>query len=697
MDEQLSQVFNFLFVPEAFLSVVFLVIFIILLFFGIYVCWSARKKLNIIKDTAIDHYEETSNKMTPETYLKKELDSLSAREGVLEGIPDVFVSVGITATFIGLGVAIQEAVGLLTSEKFEMEQMIGLLGIIAFKFQTSVWGIAFSLVFRRFGVELYFIYRQKVIDTIRALLQEKERDSIQLLLEKQNALLLEERDIRRNADNTLLRKLDALLKQSLDRYDEADKIRLEQMKNNEKLLDSLKSINESAVNHIQELFTQQEKHFSERTNENNKLMETHANRLSLWKNELNEKLTENNKVSLDSLNVLTMIQEKFAALDAATQEYSKSANKFTAEVINFNEQVKAFRQENTESLERIDETLVEIGDKQYDTLVKMHQHVEDLQKIFLRDESQYVRETRESFRRVLEDSENTFKNILSDNVSSVQNSYETEVKRFANLTGNLSEVLAKIDKNVAKLHKEITTEQKKLSSTQQATLMAMEKEIFDMGENVEKQQNSFNGYYHQIKKVVDNLASAQEKLVVEQSKSLKSSVTSFDKVLKELQNKQEFFNEKLKQDHLLLRGDVIEAMSLMNSGVVSVEDRLKEMKTGLITVNDNLTALKEMAHKAEEISIAISSIPNQLAISLQDSLPSEHILSALGNLVEGQREIVMAEKRLATIMEPGQANEPKCPLLAADQQSIIESDKEINPMITENKDIIAGPEENINK
>ena len=697
MDEQLSQVFNFLFVPEAFLSVVFLVIFIILLFFGIYVCWSARKKLNIIKDTAIDHYEETSNKMTPETYLKKELDSLSAREGVLEGIPDVFVSVGITATFIGLGVAIQEAVGLLTSEKFEMEQMIGLLGIIAFKFQTSVWGIVFSLIFRRFCVELYFIYRQKVIDTIRALLQEKERDSIQLLLEKQNALLLEERDIRRHADNTLLKKLDALLKQSLDRYDEADKIRLEQMKNNEKLLDSLKSINESAVNHIQELFTQQEKHFSERTNENNKLMETHANRLSLWKNELSEKLTENNKISSDSLKVLTMIQEKFAALDAATQEYSKSANKFTAEVINFNEQVKAFRQENTESLERIDKTLVEIGDKQYDTLVKMHQHVEDLQKIFLRDESQYVRETRESFRRVLEDSENTFKNILSDNVNSVQNSYETEVKRFANLTGNLSEVLAKIDKNVAKLHKEITAEQKKLSDTQQATLMVMKKEISDMGENVEKQQDNFNNYYNQIKQVVDNLASVQRKLVAEQSKSLKSSVTSFDKVLKELQNKQEFFNEKLKQDHLLLRGDVIEAMSLMNSGVVSVEDRLKEMKTSLITVNDNLSALKETAHKAEEISIAINSIPNQLAVSLQDSLPSEHILSALGTLVEGQREIAMTEKRLATIMETWQANEPKCPLLPADQQSIIESDKEIDPMITENKDIIAGPEENINE
>ncbi|MDY6351287.1 MAG: hypothetical protein SPL62_12430, partial [Selenomonas sp.] len=138
---------------------------------------------------AAEDYARSRQSISVELYLKKRLEPLSAKEGILEGIPDTFVSIGILATFIGLGIAIQGAAELLSTDQIELDKLIGLLGVIAFKFQTSVWGILLSLVFRRVFVERYYELREDVIDQTRALLYSKDRDSLQTLLEKQNAFL----------------------------------------------------------------------------------------------------------------------------------------------------------------------------------------------------------------------------------------------------------------------------------------------------------------------------------------------------------------------------------------------------------------------------------------------------------------------------------------------------------------------------
>jgi DNA repair exonuclease SbcCD ATPase subunit len=184
-----TQAIRFLFIPEAALSAIFLGIFVLLFVFGVKVQQACRAKIAALADEAAAEYARSSRSLPIELYLKKRLEPLSAKEGILEGIPDTFVSIGILATFIGLGIAIQGAAELLSTDQIELDKLIGLLGVIAFKFQTSVWGILLSLVFRRMFVERYYEMREDVIDQTRTLLYSKERDSVQTLVEKQNAFL----------------------------------------------------------------------------------------------------------------------------------------------------------------------------------------------------------------------------------------------------------------------------------------------------------------------------------------------------------------------------------------------------------------------------------------------------------------------------------------------------------------------------
>jgi len=184
-----TQAIRFLFIPEAALSAIFLIIFVALFAFGVKMQRTCRAKVVALADEAAEDYARSSRSMPVELYLKKRLEPLSAKEGILEGIPDTFVSIGILATFIGLGIAIQGAAELLSTDQIELDKLIGLLGVIAFKFQTSVWGILLSLVFRRVFVERYYEMREDVIDQTRTLLYSKERDSLQTLVEKQNAFL----------------------------------------------------------------------------------------------------------------------------------------------------------------------------------------------------------------------------------------------------------------------------------------------------------------------------------------------------------------------------------------------------------------------------------------------------------------------------------------------------------------------------
>ena len=189
MDDLAQKTLHFLFVPEASLAVIFLLVFIVMFAVGIMLYLRCKRTLTEINETAEEDFTSHRNKMSPAAYLQKKILRLSADEGRLEGLPNNFVSIGIMATFIGLGVAIQGAADLLSAETPDLTQMTDVLAVIAFKFQTSIWGVAFSLIFQFLIVNRYLSEKQDILDDVTKRLYDIEGLNSRLLLEQQNELL----------------------------------------------------------------------------------------------------------------------------------------------------------------------------------------------------------------------------------------------------------------------------------------------------------------------------------------------------------------------------------------------------------------------------------------------------------------------------------------------------------------------------
>lgn len=171
------------------MSIAFLIIFILMFIWGYKIYRKGKDTLEILMEKAPSDYMLLKKKMSPELYLKRKFATLSDEEGRLEGLPNSFVSVGILATFIGLGVAIQGAASLLNESTIDLTKMTDVLGVIAFKFQTSIWGIAFSLLFQNLLVDRYFGRKQDIWDDLILELYNMEGESSRLLLERQNVML----------------------------------------------------------------------------------------------------------------------------------------------------------------------------------------------------------------------------------------------------------------------------------------------------------------------------------------------------------------------------------------------------------------------------------------------------------------------------------------------------------------------------
>ena len=189
MDNLLLKTIEFFFIPEAALSVIFLIVFIAIFLLGIKWRRYCRAVLSQLKENAVRDYGEIQNKLSPQMFLQTRLAVLTDEESRIGELPNVFVSVGILATFLGLGVAIQGAADLLHEDTVDLMKLIDVLGVIAFKFQTSIWGVCFSLIFQRFFVDSYFSQRQDVIDELTAALYAIEGDDTRALLAAQNKML----------------------------------------------------------------------------------------------------------------------------------------------------------------------------------------------------------------------------------------------------------------------------------------------------------------------------------------------------------------------------------------------------------------------------------------------------------------------------------------------------------------------------
>lgn len=565
----LTQTLNFLFVPEATLSIIFLVIFVMLFGFGIFIyrkCFSAMEELN---ENAESMYENFSNKLSPESFIRLKTDKISASEGIMEGLPDAFVSIGILATFIGLGVAIQGASELLSTDNIELKKLIDLLGIIAFKFQTSVWGILFSLIFRRLIVENYFTYRQNVIDNVRERLYENERDGIRVLLEKQNQLHVQ--------------------KSSKDD------------KHQQKLIEKISDLQNAVVN--------------------------------------NSKTTQ--EILESQLNEIQAISQTMANYVKASVEFTTAAKQFTQNTSRFCDYVDDYRQEVEtfrknlsgtidSSFDKLTTSLEEIGTQQFDTLCEMKTGIENMQRIFLRDEDRFVEEIRSKLSAMLTDTGIKFKQSLDFSIDKVSNDYNSvlesfnekfdssikkanadytkEINHFGEVANTLSAAIKNIDVSVQNLHETLMTEQKGIVQTNKDSYDKVETTINDFTAATQKYFENMTDIYSKIDSLMKTMESTNNQALTNQEGVLREFTNAFISTAKLILQEQ--------------RQSISERMEKLDTTVLKIEDIAKIAGTEQIRLDNKIQELhSDVVGKyfvsVNELNNTISQVIEKLQQSIQ--------------------------------------------------------------------------------
>ena len=614
----LAQTINFLIIPESVLSVTFLIIFFLLFIFGVWLYKECSDKLENLKDNAEEMYEPVSNKLSPEIFIRSTIDKISPKEGVLEGIPDAFVSIGILATFIGLGVAIQSAADLLSTDTIELEKLIDLLGIIAFKFQTSVWGIFFSLMFKRFVVERYFLYRQKVIDAVREQLYEKERDGIRTLLEKQNQFLEQQESNHQKEfeeyTDLLSNKLNEIISIQTNSHAELmnqqrnlnDKLMEQNVKiHNENLALQIKMDKEYLANSNKQhedqiaqqvklqdgLFKHQDALFKQLTNFKQQQQNSDEVLQSLFNQQVNE-IQNIHKDIAEYVKVTLTFATTAKQFVQNTNTFAGYVNDYRQEVENFKDNLK---QTIDSSFEKLTSSLEELGEQQFDTLCEMKTGIENMQRIFLRDEDRFVEEIRRKLSTMLTDTGHKFKETLDLSIDKVSNDYKEvlqsfnekfdnsikkvnadytqEVHHFGEVANELSKVIKGIDVNVQNLNEARIAEQKAIITTNQASYDKVETIISSFHTAMQEQLRNITTLYTEMDKLFKGIESTNN-----------STITLQNEYLRQFTNA---FNSSMSLMHKEQRKDIEEQMNKLDSIVAEIKNISKNTTSEQIRINND--------------------------------------------------------------------------------------------------------------
>lgn len=353
MDNLILKTVNFLFVPEAALAVVFLIVFIILCIYGYLKVKKCKLFITELEQNMEAEFDKCKDKYNPHTFISGKLAAISGIENEVMQIPNIFVSIGILATFLGLGVAIQSAAALLKSNTVELAKLNDVLGIIAFKFQTSVWGIMFSLLFQKIIVNTYFEFKENIVSAMHEKLYEKVKAGIHKTLDEQNGLLEQQIELQKETQQLNQNNMDSLqnlTKEHMDSFAAMMQANMTGFANimqqsfdkfNQTMQDNFSNYNRSMNDSMQkflnltedyraisEQFTRNVNNFANETNAQNKLR---TQQLVEFKDNL-----ETQKNYLDSQ------MERFIQNLQDTQEKANESNRDA--VLSFNESVKAMEQ-----------------------------------------------------------------------------------------------------------------------------------------------------------------------------------------------------------------------------------------------------------------------------------------------------------------------------------------------------------------
>ncbi len=261
----MESAFKFMFIPESVMSIIFLIIFLTFFAYGVWMSWDCKTEWNKFHDEGLLEYEKVKKRYHPEKFIQIFENNVLSKEEKLIDMPNAFVTIGILGTFIGLGVAIQGAADLLSDENIDIAKLNGVLGVIAFKFQISVWGTIFSLVFQKVIEEKYRDFKHGIMAKIMISLYENEKD-VRTTLEEHLAVMSETKeieDMQLKEINNMQDKFGKYIKlaadfaENVDRFgDNVEVYHRDWLKSQENLQNNAKNAANSFISAIKDMQTQ---------------------------------------------------------------------------------------------------------------------------------------------------------------------------------------------------------------------------------------------------------------------------------------------------------------------------------------------------------------------------------------------------------------------------------------------------------
>lgn len=580
-------------------------------------------------------------------------------ENMADVMPGIILIIGLLGTFIGLGLALDSASGILGDTSSDMDsKMFGLTSMmegLGAKFKTSTWGLMAFLLLKFFASKNNYEARRlnwvankikSVLDLNRqnqADLQQKNQqavlDSIKLLMDN----LIHTQNMNHKANNSLLNDVNAQQMKVMDRGYLAI-----QLANKEAHSNLLEAINELFT----KLIASQEKVGKENQSANNT---AHANLLTsvgkLFANLVlnQEKISETNQSLLKSLSQSQLLELKqgYENQQKATQSMSRSLEEtFTAQFAN----LVAKQLEQTESTQQ---SLAEMADKICQS-VKLQQEkvVEAVDK-----NSHYLDKT-------AKESEQT-----RGAMDKFVNQSLTSITKLKEASEGMSKAAGDIGGSAAKLQTVIDN----LSTEMKMLMGLMKKDLGDTIHNMDKSfvQNMENLSQNLTKTIADMNASFKQnmtemseglgKATADISQAVNLLSTSVDKTMEnvsqeiksstDLQRKSQIafeatatlLQQQIVEMKLLvesLKEDITEGLAAVSSSNRNVASLEKKYNTS----SDQVAELVRQIDKVANFNTELKSILNDIADKIPQS--NQSVLNSIKSTSDSMLEEQKRQSRL---------------------------------------------------
>lgn len=509
MENLVSKTLKFFFVPEAALAVLFLLVFVVLFGVGMYWARNCRKVIEHLRDNAETEYENVRAKMSPDLFIKKYLNKISSTESKLEGVPEAFVSIGIVATFLGLGVAIQGSAELLENEKLELAKLTAVLGVIAFKFQTSVWGICFSLIFRSTIVDRYFDFRQETIDYVNDLLYTIERDSIRTLLEKQNDFFIEQQDWRVKAESE---RAELLINQHKTSLSENRQLVAS-------LFEMLTEYHEDNLRESQRISKLMAEKFDESI-EQLKFLANHLNTFIKTAKTFTESTKQfSDRVDLFRKEITKVLQDGFEKIKVSNENLGKLHEKHIEEIHNTQK----------ENISKLTEELISMNSEHETNMYYFTEKLDELHQKFYLDSKKYV-----------EDTQLVLADLLEKTIDKINDGYIREAAEIRETINKLNDTLSIIESRVNLANDEFINHQnqfanewRNVSESAVDTLQKVASTVNENSTQVIQTYNNLQAVTTSIQNLVTNSTQKLTDITQDANKNFAKVLTDFNNAFKD--------------------------------------------------------------------------------------------------------------------------------------------------------------------